>query len=293
MAPGLKRKNPAKSHLPGLSCRETAVSLTIVLSNQGVLRLTGGCAVRLADREILIEHITHDRRNVSAVACAFTDHADNDLRVVKGRKRDEQTVVERLAVLEHLGRTGLAANLDGVVRENAACGTALVGNLAHALHDKLARGIRNVDHAEHLGIIGFHKAAVIVAFDAFDERRLVQRAAVYDSGNIVCQLQRRKAVIRLTDRCVQIIAALPLADRRVGLALLLTIGRACCLTGGFADLDAGRRAETELLSPLLEVLTGQLLTDRVEECIARVFERIRDVERHGRIVRRTRRCRCR
>ena len=36
---------------------------------------------------------------------------------------------------------GLAANLDGVVRENAACGTALVGNLAHALHDKLARGI--------------------------------------------------------------------------------------------------------------------------------------------------------
>lgn len=149
---------------------------------------------------------------------------------------------------------------------------------------KLARGIRNVDLAEHLGFIGFHKAAVIVAFDAFDERRLVQRAAVYDSGNIVCQLQRRKAVIRLTDRCVQIIAALPLADRRVGLALLLTIGRACCLTGGFADLDAGRRAETELLSPLLEVLTGQLLTDRVEERIARVFERIRDVERHGRVV---------
>ena len=42
--------------------------------------------------------------------------------------------------------------------------------------------------------------------------------------------------------------------------------------------------DTELLSPLLEVLTGQLLTDRVEERIARVFERIRDVERHGRVV---------
>ena len=32
------------------------------------------------------------------------------------------------------------------------------------------------------------------------------------------------------------------------------------------------------------MLTGQLLTDRVEERIARVFERIRDVERHGRVV---------
>lgn len=97
---------------------------------------TASTIFHLVRGEELVEHIAHDRRDVCAVPRALADDADNDFRILERRERDKQTVIERFAVFVGFRRAGLAADLDGIVREHAAGRAALVRNLAHALHDQ-------------------------------------------------------------------------------------------------------------------------------------------------------------
>ena len=89
--------------------------------------------------------ISRTTGDVCAVPRALADDADNDFRVLERRERDKQTVIERFAVFVGFRRAGLAADLDGIVREHAAGRAALVRNLAHALHDKAAGFVRKLD----------------------------------------------------------------------------------------------------------------------------------------------------
>ncbi len=178
---------------------------------------------------------------------------------------------------DHLRGAGLAAARVLGLGEGARAGAFLVDAGHRALDEVDVLGLER--HAlDHLGLEVLALAAAHVV-DLRDEVRAIHRAAVEQRRERIGELHRRVGVVALADADRDRLAGVPLLLLGAAEALLLPLGRGQHALAFAAQVDAGARAEAEVLHEGRDRVDAHVVRELVVVRVGRDHDRLHQVDR--------------